>query len=169
MRWHVNGVKMGVYVSDSDGSNERLITPPRLEGAFPDWSPSGESILFTTNVFFDRPNVRIFSVRPDGTGRSVLTDDGFRIDDWDGSYSPDGSRIVFDSDRDAGCYGCGDLFIMTPDGAHTRAIPLPFDAYEARWGTAPLSTAPSEDVAARRVVPATPFRPSLGATGFTNS
>jgi Tol biopolymer transport system component len=169
MRWHVNGVKMGVYVSDRDGSNEQLITPPRLEGTFPDWSPSGESIVVTTNVFFDRPNVRIYSVHPDGTGLSLLTDDGFRVNDWDGSYSPDGRRIVFDSDRDAGCYGCGDLFIMTPDGAHTWAISLPFDAYEARWGTAPLSTAPSEQVAARRVVPAVPFRPWMGVVGVDAS
>jgi hypothetical protein len=62
-------------------------------------------------------------------------------------------RIVFDSDRNSDYHGCGDLIVMTPDGAHTWAIPLPFDAYEARWGTAPLSSAPSEDVAAQRVVP----------------
>jgi TolB protein len=159
MRWHVSGVKMGVYVSDQDGSNEQLITPPRLEAAFPDWAPSGGSIVVTTNVFFDRPNVRLFSVAPDGTGLSLLTDDGFRVNDWDGSYSPDGRRIVVDSDRDAGCIGCGDLFIMTADGAHTWRVPIPFDAYGARWGAAPLSSAPSEQVDARRVVPAVPFEP----------
>jgi hypothetical protein len=54
---------------------------------------------------------------------------------------------------------------MTPDGAHTWAIPLPFDAYDARWGTAPLSTAASEEVGARRVAPAVPFRPWLGVVG----
>ena len=165
MRWHVSGVKMGVYVADRDGSNEELITPPRLEASFPDWAPSGETILFTTNVFFDRPNVSIYSVHPDGTALTRLTDDGFRVNDWSGSYSPDGRRIVFDSDRDAGCYGCGDLFIMTPDGAHTWKIPLPFDAYDARWGTASLSSARSESVAARRVVPAVPFQPWLAVTG----
>jgi Tol biopolymer transport system component len=168
MRWHVNGVKMGVYVSRPDGSNEQLISPPRLEGTFPDWAPSGESIVFTTNVFFDRPNVRLYSVHPDGTGLTLLTNDGFGINDWDGSYSPDGRRIVFDSDRDAGCIGCGDLFIMTPDGAHTWRLPLPFDAYGARWGTAPLSTAPSEATAARRVVPAVPFRPWMGVVRTTD-
>jgi Tol biopolymer transport system component len=167
MRWHVNGVKMGVYVSGRDGSNERLVTPPRSEGSFPDWAPSGESILFTTNVFFDRPNVQLYSVRPDGTGLSLLTDDGFLIDDWDGSYSPNGQRIVFDSDRFAGCYGCGDLFVMSADGSHTRRIHLPFDGYDARWGTAPLSSAPSEPVTARRVEPATPFRPWTGVRGVT--
>jgi len=167
MRWHVNGVKMGVYVSGRDGSNERLITPPRLEGSFPDWAPSGESILFTTNVFFDRPNVQLYSVHPDGTGLSLLTDDGFLIDDWDGSYSPNGQHIVFDSDRFAGCHGCGDLFVMSADGSHSRRIQLPFDAYDARWGTAPLSPARSDPVAARRVVPAIPFRPWLGVNGVT--
>jgi Tol biopolymer transport system component len=167
MRWHVNGVKMGVYVSDRYGANEQLITPPRLEGSIPDWAPSGESVLFTTNIFFDRPNVRLYSVHPDGSELSLLTDNGFRIDDWDGAYSPDGRKIVFDSDRDSGCYGCGDLFIMTSDGAHMWRVRLPMDAYDARWGTAPLSTVPSDPVAARRVVPAAPFRPWQEVVGFS--
>jgi TolB protein len=166
MRWHVDGVKMGVYVSRPDGSRERRITPPRLEGTIPDWAPSGESILFTTNVFFSRPNVRLYSVHPDGTGLTLLTDDGFAIDDWDGAYSPDGRKIVFDSDRASGCPGCGDLFIMTADGLHTWHVDLPFDAYDARWGTAPLSSAPSDPVAAERVVPAVPFRPWTGVAGI---
>ncbi len=165
MRWHVGGVKMGIYVSRPDGSNERLITPPRLEGTIPDWAPSGASILFTTNVFFDRPNVRLFSVHPDGTGLAELTDNTWRINDWDGAYSPDGRRIVFDSDRASGCTGCGDLYIMTSDGAHTWRLQLPFDAYDARWGTAPLSTAPSEQVAVSWTVPATPFRPWMAIAG----
>jgi hypothetical protein len=36
MRWHVGGVKMAIYVSRADGANERRITPPRLQGWFPD-------------------------------------------------------------------------------------------------------------------------------------
>ena len=160
MRWHVDWVKIAVYVSRPDGARERRVTPPRLEASFPTWSPSGEELLVTTNVFFDRPNVRLYSVRPDGSELTLLTDDGFRINDWDGAYSPDGTQIVFDSDRYSGCYGCGDLYVMNVDGSARHRIPLPFGAYDARWGSAPISTAASERVAvAPRVAPATPFFP----------
>lgn len=167
MRWHVDGVKMGIYVARPDGSRERLITPPRLEAWYPDWSPSGENILFSDRIFFDRPNLSIYTIHPDGSGLNELTDNAFRINDWGAAYSPDGRKIVFNSDRRAGCYGCGDLFIMTADGAHTWMVHLPFDAYDVRWGSAPLSSAPSEPTVATRVVPTAPFQPWRDLAGFT--
>jgi Tol biopolymer transport system component len=167
MRWHVQGVKMGIYVSRPDGSKERLITPPRFEAWYPDWSPDGTSILFSDRLFLQRPNVSIYAIHPDGTGLHELTDNPFRIDDWGAAYSPDGTRIVFNSDRRAGCFGCGDLFVMTADGAHTWMVRLPFDAYDVRWGTAPLSSAPSERVSASRVVPGIPFQPWRSSTRRT--
>lgn len=161
MRWHVDGVKMGIYVARSDGSRQRLITPPRLEAWNPDWAPSGEEILFSDRLFFERPNVSIYAIHPDGSGLRELTDNAFRINDWGASFSPDGRRIVFNSDRRPGCEGCEELYIMTADGVHTWRVPLPFDAYDARWGTAPLSSEPSDPTEAQRSAPATRFQPLL--------
>lgn len=137
MRWHVGGVKMAIYVSRADGSRERRVSPPRLQGFLPDWSPAGGEITFTSEVFFDRPAPSLYSVRPDGTGLRDLTHPPFPHADWSGSYSPDGTKIVFNSDRHYADFCCGDLFTIDATGGNLQRIRLPFDAYEPRWGSAP--------------------------------
>jgi TolB protein len=56
----------------------------------------------------------IYRMNPDGTNLTRLTDnqaaDGFA------SLSPDGKRIVFDSDRLSGQFDVSDLFLMNADG-----------------------------------------------------
>jgi Tol biopolymer transport system component len=141
MRWHVDGVKMAVYVSDADGSNERRVTPPALQAWWPDWSPTGDRIVFTTQVFFDRPTPVLYSVRPDGTDLQQLTQPPSPHADWAPAYSPDGTSIIFNSDRRYDDLCCGDLFTMGAAGGNVHKISLPFDAYDPRWGTAPLQQA----------------------------
>ncbi len=144
MRWHVGGVKMAIYVSRADGSGERRVTPPRLQGWLPDWAPRGGTILFSSEIFFDRPAPSLYSVRPDGAGLRALTHPPFPHADWAGSYSPDGTKIIFNSDRRYDDFCCGDLFTIDADGGNLQRIRLPFDAYDPRWGTAPaLPVAPS--------------------------
>jgi Tol biopolymer transport system component len=150
MRWHVDGVKMGIYVSDADGSNEQRVSPPLLQGWLPDWSPTGDRIVFASQVFFDRPSPVLYSVQPDGTGLQQLTTPGFPHADWAPAYSPDGTMLVFNSDRGYDDLCCGDLYTMDADGGPASAIPLPFDAYDPRWGTAPLQASATSTAAARR-------------------
>lgn len=167
MRWHVDGVKMAIYVSDADGENEQRITPPRLQGWNPDWSPLRGRILFASEVFFDRPAPSLYSVRPDGSGLRALTQPPFPHADWGGAYSPDGAQIVFNSDRRYTDLCCGDLFTIGAAGDDRHRIRLPFDAYEARWGPAPVLPA---DASASPRVAAGPggspcsFVPALSAT-----
>jgi Tol biopolymer transport system component len=82
-----------------DPSTGRATAPPRpvFQGSrviyTQDLSPDGEWIVFSTlGVRED-----LFVVRSDGTGYHQLTDDAFR--DRGPQWSPDGSRIVFYSDR----------------------------------------------------------------------
>jgi Tol biopolymer transport system component len=137
MRWHVDGVKMAIYVSRADGSRERRVSPPRLLGWLPDWSPTGGAIAFASEVFFDRPAPALYAVRPDGSGLRALTHPPFPHSDWNASYSPDGTRVLFNSDRRYADYCCGDLFTIDAEGGNLQPIRLPFDAYEPRWGSAP--------------------------------
>jgi hypothetical protein len=58
--------------------------------------------------------------------------------DYDGSYSPDGREVIFESDRRYDDYCCSDLFVVPARGGGIKRIHLPFDAYQPRWGTAPL-------------------------------
>ena len=138
MRWHVDGVKMAIYVSRADGSNERRITPPRLQGWYPDWSPLGREIVFADEVFWDRPSPSLWKVRPNGNQLRPLTHPPLPHSDVEPAYSPDGTKMIFQSDRRYEDFCCGDLFTVDAGGGNLQRIHLPYDAYDPRWGTAPL-------------------------------
>jgi Tol biopolymer transport system component len=140
-RWHVGGVKIAIYVSNARGRHQRRITPPRLQAWWPDWSPTGRRIVFTSQVFGDRPSPRVFTVRPNGSHLKRLTGTSRHHSDTSPAYSPNGRKIVFVSDRRYDDFCCGDLFVVGARGGHVTRIHLPFDAYEPRWGTAAIESA----------------------------
>ncbi|QDV38519.1 TolB family protein [Tautonia plasticadhaerens] len=62
------------------------------------------------------PHMDIFRAEPDGSGLVRITEaPGY---DAEGSYSPDGSKIVFTSFRD----GDADIYVMDADGSDVRQI-----------------------------------------------
>jgi TolB protein len=138
MRWHVGGVKMAIYVSAANGRHQRRVSPPRLEGWQPDWSPTGRRIAFASDIFFDRPAPSLFTVHPDGSDLEALTHPPFPHSDVSPAYSPDGRKVIFESDRRYRDFCCADLFIVSAAGGTPKRVHLPFDAYEPRWGTAPI-------------------------------
>jgi dipeptidyl aminopeptidase/acylaminoacyl peptidase len=81
----------------------------RQSGALlsPDVSPDGESVVFRSGGQED-----LFLVRSDGTGLRKLTDDLHR--DRGPSWSPDGKRIAFYTNRDEGRY---EIWAINPDGS----------------------------------------------------
>jgi Tol biopolymer transport system component len=89
------------------GSPAQLL---RLSGALfsPDVSPDGGWIAFRSLGGQED----LLLVRSDGTGLRKLTDDPHR--DRGPSWSPDGKRIAFYSDRDRGKY---EIWLINPDGS----------------------------------------------------
>jgi eukaryotic-like serine/threonine-protein kinase len=79
----------------------------------PDVSPDGEWIVFRSVGGQED----LFLVRSDGTGLRKLTDDPHR--DRGPSWSPDGKRIAFYSNRDAGKY---EIWVINPDGGGLTAL-----------------------------------------------
>lgn len=83
--------------------------------ATPSWSPDGRSIVFAAGdgepASFD-----IFIMNADGTGRRRLTIDSTR--DSHPAISPDGTRIVFESDR----MGNPDIYVMDVTGRNVRQL-----------------------------------------------
>jgi TolB protein len=113
-----------VFVININGSGLHRVTPWKV-GAGPDvdWSPDGRHVLFDTQLSSGLSG-DIYSVHPDGTGLQQLTH--FPVGDSTqlGSYSPDGSQIVFATQFGAtgvpGSAGAAkpDLFVMRADGSN---------------------------------------------------
>ena len=106
-----------IRVMNNDGSGDVSVTPGAGFHAWPTWSPDGLRLAFhadKTIVVGDIPsltdNPDIFVVNANGTGELQLTSHPGR--DWLPVWSPDGSKILFLSDRD----GPGEIFSMNPDG-----------------------------------------------------
>jgi TolB protein len=101
-----------------------------------DWSPDGARIAFSTPDF-DRPGLsaNVYTIRPDGTGLIQLTHDrGGTIENGVDSWSPDGAKIAFVSNR-SGTYEIWSL--GSANGAGATQITRGPEAHFAAWGTHP--------------------------------
>jgi Tol biopolymer transport system component len=138
-RFFGGGFQARIFVMHIDGGNRHAVTPPWLEGANPDWAPSGRRIAFENNG--TRNGSSLFTIRPNGSDIQRLTANRFPHNDFQPSYSPQGNRIAFMSDRNYPDECCVDLFAIRADGSGEHMI----DTGQSNpgllwpdWGTAPL-------------------------------
>ena len=111
-----------IYVMDTDGGNQRRLTNHPDNDWFPSWSPDGKRIVFFSNrdghvdIIRGVPAYEIYVMDADGGNQRRLTND--LSDDRSPSWSPDGKRIVFQSDRD----GNSDIYVMDADGGNPQNL-----------------------------------------------
>jgi Tol biopolymer transport system component len=119
-----------IFEIEADGGGERRLTEPRaaLDVSL-DWSPDGKLLVVTRfDPAASRPSTEIYTVDPGDGGATRLTDaPGV---DGDAAWSPDGSRLVFVSDRDRNgrclfhdCAGFAtEVYVMNADGGAQRRV-----------------------------------------------
>jgi Tol biopolymer transport system component len=111
----------GVYtIRTNDGGGLKRITDAGGNGLMDipiDYSPDGKQLVFGRVSFQDHSCIKgsgLFVVNVDGTDPHRITPDGWCDDD--GSWSPDGSRIIFEHR--------GSLFAVRPNGTGLANVPL---------------------------------------------
>jgi len=101
---------LDIWIMNLDGSGAHNLTQsPASQETGPDWSSVGGQVAYTS--FSTSPAERdIWIINGDGTGATNLTNS--TSDDVGASWSPDGTKIAFFSDRD----GNYDIYVMNSDG-----------------------------------------------------
>ena len=101
--------ELDLYVMNADGTGKRRLTSNGAANFAPYWHPSGEWIVFSSNM--DDPRGRdfeIYRMRADGSELSRVTFspefDGFPV------FSPDGRVLVFASNRNGAQQGDTNVF-----------------------------------------------------------
>jgi len=116
-----------IYVMNADGTDQTNLTSYSKMDGWPSWSPDGARILFysmqsvTLHIEEIEPklaleNLEVTVMDTDGTdlvnlSRNDATD---QLPVW----SPDGTQIAFQSDRD----GPGEIFVMNSDGTNQTNV-----------------------------------------------
>ena len=102
--------RMELWVANADGTEARQITYLGAASFAPFFHPSGERILFSSNLGDpDGREFDIWAINVDGSGLERITTapsfDGFPI------FSPDGSRLAFSSNRNQEKPGETNVFV----------------------------------------------------------
>ena len=125
-------IKWKLWLISSDGKNLKQITFGDGSDNNPAWSPDGSSIAFDSDIDGDREIFLITNMNRVISGSQPiiikLTDN--RWDDRNPKWSPDGSKIIFQSNGK----GSYDIMEMNVDGSNIKSlISTPADEIEPNW------------------------------------
>src|SRR5207244_4512406 len=127
------GGNRDIYVMNADGSGLTRITTDPGGDNFPEWSPDGRRILYSTSQagVFD-----LFTAASDGSGdvQQVTNDPGF---DGDAAYSPDGEKIAYvRTDAPLPFLAPPSIWVIHADGSHGKQLtPLSMNAAWPDWSS----------------------------------
>ncbi len=119
----LDGLLSAAWRMNADGSKQRRLTPATLAASPTDVSPDGLHVLLTNNYNTNSTpafNSALFVAGIDGEHIRQITHVASANENF-GTYSPDGKKIVFVSDR-LNSFTNYDLFTMDADGSNITRI-----------------------------------------------
>ena len=134
-----NGMENDIYVLDiATGKSVNLTKKSTVWDAFPNWSPSGDRIVFVSDRAENGKALDdVWVMNADGSDQVNLTNNGNDWEDDFPAWSPDGNSIAFFRsalfEPDEG--GPAGLWVMEADGGNPRLVTA-IDGYRA--GGAPV-------------------------------
>ena len=103
-----------IYVMDTEGNGPINLTQHEMGDVVPSWSPDGSKIAFASSpagvIAF--ASYHIFVMNADGKGRRNLTVDTDLTGNFSPTWSPDGKKIAFDSQRNF----IYDIYVISAEG-----------------------------------------------------
>jgi Tol biopolymer transport system component len=110
-----------IWIANADGSDPVQVTfaqddPSSPDANAPSWSPDGSKIVFWSGIAHGYGN--IFTMNPDGTGRTQLTFTPAPESSDNPIWAANGQAILFDTNRD----GSVETWIMNIDGSGQHAL-----------------------------------------------
>jgi Tol biopolymer transport system component len=119
----IAAINLEIYVMDANGTNQRNLTNnPDSDDWYHVWSPDGSRLAFERDIVIVTRtlpfvwNPEIYVVDADGSNQTRLTDNLAK--DQYPTWSPDGSGLAFESDRD----GNTEIYVMDADGSNQRNL-----------------------------------------------
>jgi Tol biopolymer transport system component len=108
--------QLEIFVMDADGSHARQVTATGASNFAPSFHPDGRHIIFSSSVRpagaappSGRPAFHLHLIADDGTGLEPITSEG-QFNSFP-MFSPDGTKLVWISDRHAAAPGEFNVFI----------------------------------------------------------
>ena len=122
-------IEIDIYVINIDGSNRQRLTTDLSPDETPQWSPSGDAIVFSSVRAGSR---QIYTMNPDGSNQVNVTNTSY-TESWP-AWHPDGRKIAFTSDRHSGGGASYSIYVLDLDsGEQDNLTPDRGYAIHPRW------------------------------------
>jgi len=143
-----NSGQWDIYLMNQNGTGVAQLDPSLANDLWPSWSPDGKRIVYqsdrtlkpgppdtvitgidTTITYPPVAFYNLYVINTDGTGVQRLAPD--TTNDIQPAWSPDGTKIAFSTDRDAGDY---EVYVMHADGTNpVRLTNSPGEDGQPAW------------------------------------